>query len=51
MIPAVTLPADSKVRIPVDLKLKPKWRFETSHRVFQSESGEKFAPRGQTAKE
>lgn len=45
MIPAVTLPADSKIRTPVDLKLKPKWRFNPSRRVFESESGEMFTPR------
>lgn len=46
MIPAVTLPANSKVRIPVDLKLKPKWRFDSSRRVFESDSGQRFTPRG-----
>lgn len=46
MIPAVTLPANSKVRIPVDLKLKPKWRFDSRRRVFESDSGQRFTPRG-----
>jgi len=50
MIPAVPLPADSKVRTPVDLKLKPKWRFDASRRVFVSDSGKDFAPRGELPK-
>ena len=50
MIPAVRLPRNSKIRTPVDLKLKPKWRFEPSRRVFESDSGEKFAPRGDLPK-
>jgi hypothetical protein len=47
MIPAVRLPAGSKVRTPIDLKLKPKWRFDQKRRVFVSDSGEEFVPRGQ----
>lgn len=50
MIPAVTLPANSKVRTPVDLKLKPKWRFNPRRRVFESDSGEKFTPGGDLPK-
>jgi len=50
MIPAVPLPEGSKVRTPVELKLKPKWRFDTSRRVFVSDSGEEFAPRGELPK-
>lgn len=44
MIPAVPLPSNSAVRIPVDLKLKSKWRFLPNRRVFRSDSGEEFAP-------
>jgi hypothetical protein len=50
MIPAVPLPANSKIRVPVDLKLKPKWRFDSSRRIFESESGERFTPRGDLPK-
>jgi len=50
MIPAVTLPANSKARIPVDLKLRHKWRFNPSPRVFESDSGEKITPRGDLPK-
>ena len=45
MMPAVPAPA-GKVRTPVDLKLKPNWRFDTSRRVFVSDKGQEFAPRG-----
>ncbi|MEK6284680.1 MAG: hypothetical protein AABO57_02960 [Acidobacteriota bacterium] len=50
MIPPVTLPSDSKIRIPVDLKLKTGWRLDRSRRVFESDSGEKFTPRGDLPK-
>ncbi len=50
MIPAVSLSGGSKVRTPIDLKLKPKWHFDASRRVFVSDSGEKFAPRGKLPK-
>lgn len=46
-MPAERLPAGSKVRTPIDLKLKPKWHFDARRRVFMSDSGEEFAPRGQ----
>lgn len=45
MIPAVPLPANSKIRIPVDVKLKPGWRFDSRGRAFESASGERFVPR------
>jgi hypothetical protein len=47
MIPAVRLPPGSKVRTPIELKLRAKWRFDGKRRVFVSDSGEEFAPRGQ----
>ena len=50
MIPAVPLPEGSKVRTPVDLKLKPKWRFDTKRRVFVSDSGQEFTPHGDLPK-
>ncbi len=50
MIPAVPLPAGSKVRTPIDLRLKARWRFDASRRVFVSDSGNRFAPRGQLPK-
>jgi hypothetical protein len=47
MMPVVSLPAGGKVRTPVDLKLKPNWRFDASRRVFVSGSGKEFAPCGE----
>jgi hypothetical protein len=38
------------MRTPVDLKLKPNWRFDESRRVFVSAKGEEFAPRGELPK-
>jgi hypothetical protein len=46
MMPAVEAPA-GKVRTPVDVKLKQGWRFDTSRRVFVSDKGREFAPRGE----
>jgi hypothetical protein len=34
------------VRMPLDFKLKSGWHFETKRRAFESDSGEKFSPRG-----
>jgi hypothetical protein len=50
MMPAVPLPPGSKVRTPVELKLKPDWRFDPSRRVFVSGSGKEFAPGGELPK-
>jgi hypothetical protein len=50
MIPAVPLPENSKIRTAIDLKLKPKWRYEPSRRVFVSDTGETFEPRGDVPK-
>lgn len=50
MIPAVRIPADAKIRTPVEVKLKPGWQFDPARRVFISDRGEKFAPRGELPK-
>jgi hypothetical protein len=44
MIPAVPLPANSHIRRPVELKLKPGWHFDTDRRAFVSEAGERVTP-------
>ena len=44
MIPAVPLPEDSGVQIPVDAKLKNGWRYEVKRDLFISNSGESFCP-------
>jgi hypothetical protein len=43
-MPAVTVPKSAGIRIPVELKLKPRYRYDASRRVFESESGEQFSP-------
>ena len=43
-VPAVPLPTDGSIRTPIDFTLKSGWSFDTKHRVFTSESGEKFSP-------
>lgn len=45
-IPVVRVPAGSGIRIPVEIKLKPGWRYVASRRAFESDKGERFAPRG-----
>lgn len=50
MIPAVPLPAGSGIKTPIELKLKPGWRFDKSRRRFVSESGEEFKPGGELPK-
>ena len=45
MIPAVE-PPEGAVRIPIEVKLKPKWRYEATRRAFVSTAGDAFSPRG-----
>ena len=50
MYPAVPVPENSGVKTPVDFKLKPGWRYDPSRRVFVSDSGKEFAPKGDLPK-
>jgi hypothetical protein len=50
MIPAVRIPKGAKLRTPVEIKLKPGWHFDARRRVFVSDRGESFAPRGELPK-
>lgn len=45
MYPAVPLPENSGVRTPIDLELKPKWRFDAKRRLFVSDGGDRFSHR------
>ena len=48
MVPAVPLPPGSQVRIPIEVKLKPRWRYDPARRVFVSATpGQTFDPRGE----
>src|SRR4029453_8020766 len=46
MMPAVPLPRGAGIKRPVEVKLKPKYRYDASRRVFESDSGERFKPSG-----
>jgi hypothetical protein len=46
MMPAVPLPRSAGIKTPVEVKLKPKYRYDSSRRMFESESGERFKPFG-----
>lgn len=46
-IPAVPVPGDARVRAPLDFKLKARWHFDATRRSFESDSGQKFSPRGE----
>lgn len=44
MMPATPLPRDSGIKIPVEVKLKPDWRYDSKQHAFVSRSGERFKP-------
>src|SRR4249919_391545 len=46
MMPAVPLPQNAGIKFPVEVKLKPKYRYDPRRRVFESESGKRFNPSG-----
>jgi hypothetical protein len=45
MIPAVRVPADAKIRTPIEIKLKAGWEFDAARRLVVSERGEEFEAR------
>lgn len=44
MLPAVPVPRSAGIRIPVELKLKPRYRYDSRKRIFESDSGDRFKP-------
>jgi hypothetical protein len=44
MMPAVPAPKNAGISIPVELKLKPNYRYDSRKRVFESGSGTRFNP-------
>ena len=50
MIPAVRHPQNAGIKVPVEVKLKRKYSYDSSRRVFRSESGEQFKPSGSLPK-
>lgn len=45
-IPAVPVPGDAGVRMPLDFTLRAGWHFDSTRRVFASTAGATFSPRG-----
>ena len=43
-MPAVHAPRNAGIRVPVEVKLKPRYRYDSSKRVFESASGARFDP-------
>ena len=46
MVPAVPVPRSAGIKVPVEIKLKPGYRYDTGKRVFVSGTGERFRPDG-----
>ena len=44
MIPAVPVPRSAGILRPVELKLKPGWRYDPKRKVFTREDGQEFSP-------
>jgi hypothetical protein len=49
MMPAVSVPPNV-IRTPVEVKLKPHYRYDSNRRVFESDSGAQFKPSGDLPK-
>ena len=50
MMPAVSVPANAGIRAPVEVKLKPQYRYDSNLRVFESDTGKRFKPSGDLPK-
>jgi hypothetical protein len=46
MIPAVRVPRNAGIKSPVEVKLRPDYRYDPSRRIFVSRSGERLKPSG-----
>ena len=46
MFPAVPVPENAPIRIPIEFTLKAGWRYDRRQRVFTSDSVEPFAIKG-----
>jgi hypothetical protein len=44
MIPAVQVPRGAGIKTPIEVKLKPRYRYDPARRVFESDSGKVFKP-------
>ena len=45
-MPAAPPPQNDGIKAPVEVKLKPKYRYDSRRRIFESDSGERFKPTG-----
>ena len=43
-MPAVRAPRNAAIQVPVEVKLKPRYRYDPGKRVFESASGARFDP-------
>jgi hypothetical protein len=50
MMPSVPPPENAGIKTPVEVKLKPRYRYNASRRVFESDSGDQFKPSGDLPK-
>jgi hypothetical protein len=50
MMPAVSVPQGAGIKTPVEVKLKPRYRYDPSKRVIESDSGKQFKPSGELPK-
>lgn len=46
MIPEVTVPSGAGIRVPVEVKLKPRYRYDPQKRILESDTGVPFKPSG-----
>ena len=49
-MPAVPVPQKAGIRTPVEVKLKPQYRYDSGRRIFESDSGKRFTPSGDLPK-
>lgn len=50
MMPAVTVPPSAGIRVPVEVKLKPRYRYDPQKRILESDAGARFKPSGDLPK-
>jgi hypothetical protein len=50
MMPAAPPPQNAGIKVPVEVKLKSKYRYDSRRHIFESDSGERFKPPGDLPK-
>jgi hypothetical protein len=46
MMPAVPVPESAGIRTPIEVKLKPHYRYNPARRLFETAAGKNFKPAG-----